>query len=59
MLILLLITIAIVILAGICFWAIDKFVSDARLGWLLKAFVVVIFAVAILQKWLPVLGVTL
>jgi hypothetical protein len=56
--ILVLINILIVVVVGaICFWAIDKFVRDGRLGNLLKLLVVLICLAAILQRVLPLLGV--
>jgi hypothetical protein len=53
-----LINVAIVIVVGaICFWAIDKFVRDGRLGNLLKLLVVLICVAAILQRVLPLIGI--
>ena len=55
-----LINVAIVIVVGaICFWAIDKFVRDGRLGNLLKLLVVLICVAAILQRVLPLIGINL
>ena len=56
----LLIRILITIVVGaICFWAIDKFVRDGRLANLLKILVVLICLASILQRLLPMMGVTL
>ena len=56
--IIVLINVAIVIVVGaICFWAIDKFVRDGRLGNLLKLLVVLICVAAILQRVLPLIGI--
>jgi hypothetical protein len=53
-----LISVLIVIVVGaICFWAIDKFVSDRRLTNLLKLLVVLICLGAILQRLLPLAGI--
>ena len=43
----------VVVIGAICFWAIDKFVSDGRLANLLKLLVVLICLAAILQRLLP------
>lgn len=45
------------VVGAICFWAIEKFVSDSRLRNLLKLLVVLICLAAILQRVLPLLGV--
>ena len=45
------------IVGAICFWAIDKFVNDARLANLLKLLVVLICVAAILQRVLPLAGI--
>jgi hypothetical protein len=45
------------IVGAICFWAIDKFVSDGRLANLLKLLVVLICLAAILQRVLPLAGI--
>jgi hypothetical protein len=45
------------IVGAICFWAIDKFVKDARLANLLKLLVVLICVAAILQRVLPLAGI--
>ncbi len=49
----------IVVIGAICFWAIEKFVRDGRLGNLLKILVVLICVLAIVQRLLPALGVNL
>jgi hypothetical protein len=38
------------IIGAICFWAIDRFVNEARLSNLLKLFVILICLAAILQR---------
>lgn len=48
----------IVIIGAICFYLIDRFVRDARLGNLLKILVILICLAAIVQRVLPVFGVT-
>ena len=45
------------VVGAICFWAIDKFVNEARLANLLKLLVVLICVVAILQRVLPLAGI--
>jgi uncharacterized membrane protein YvlD (DUF360 family) len=58
--ILVLINVLIIVVVGaIVFWVIDKFVPDGRLANLLKILVVLICLVAILQRLLPALGVSL
>ena len=53
-----LISVLIVVVVGaICFWAIDKFVTDRRLTNLLKLLVVLICLGAILQRVLPLAGI--
>ena len=47
----------IVVIGAICFYLIDKFVRDGRLGNLLKILVVLFCLAAILQRLLPILGV--
>jgi hypothetical protein len=49
----------IVVVGAILFWVIDRFVRDGRLANLLKILVVLICLVAILQRLLPALGVSL
>jgi hypothetical protein len=44
------------VVGAICFWAIERFVRDGRLANLLKILVVLICALAILQRLLPLLG---
>ncbi|MGA7999607.1 MAG: hypothetical protein WCA28_32490, partial [Bradyrhizobium sp.] len=48
----------IVVFGAICFWAIDKFARDRRLAQLLKLLVVLICIGAILQRVLPLLGMS-
>jgi uncharacterized membrane protein YwzB len=48
----------IVVFGAICFWAIDKFANDRRLAQLLKLLVVLICIGAILQRVLPLLGLS-
>ena len=48
----------IVVVGAICFWAIDNFVRDRRLGSLLKLLVVLVCLGAILQRVLPLAGVS-
>jgi hypothetical protein len=56
---LLLINILIIIVVGaICFYLIDRFVRDGRLGNLLKILVALICLAAIVQRLLPALGVS-
>jgi len=45
------------VVGAICFWAIDKFVREARLANLLKLLVVLICLASILQRVLPLAGV--
>ena len=45
------------IVGAICFWAIDKFVNEARLANLLRLLVVLICLAAILQRALPLAGI--
>jgi hypothetical protein len=45
------------VVGAICFWAIDRFVNEARLGNLLKLLVVLICLAAILQRLLPLAGI--
>lgn len=45
------------VVGAICFWAIEKFVKDSRLGNLLKLLVVLICVGAILQRVLPLVGI--
>jgi uncharacterized membrane protein YwzB len=48
----------IVVFGAICFWAIDKFANDQRLSQLLKLLVVLICLAAILQRVLPLIGLS-
>jgi hypothetical protein len=45
------------IIGAICFWAIDRFINEARLANLLKLLVVLICLAAILQRVLPLAGI--
>jgi hypothetical protein len=47
------------VVGAICFWAIDRFVREARLANLLKLLVVLICLASILQRVLPLAGVSL
>ena len=47
------------IVGAICFWAIDKFINEARLANLLKLLVVLDCLAAILQRVLPLAGIKL
>ena len=44
------------VVGAICFWAIDKFVRDARLAQLLKLLVVLLCLASILDRVLPMIG---
>ena len=57
MLLALIYVLIIVVIGAICFYPIDKFVRDGRLGNLLKILVVLFCLAAILQRLLPILGV--
>lgn len=46
----------IVVIGAICFWAIDRFVRDGRLGQLLKILVVLVCIAAIVQRLWPLIG---
>jgi uncharacterized membrane protein YvlD (DUF360 family) len=48
----------IVVVGAIVFWIIDKYVRDRRLANLLKLLVILVCLGAILQRLLPVLGVS-
>jgi hypothetical protein len=48
-----------IVVAAIVFWVIDKYVRDRRLSNLLKILVILIALVAILQRVLPLIGVSL
>jgi hypothetical protein len=56
MILLLINVLVIVVVGAICFWAIDKFVRDGRLGNLLKILVVLVCLAAILQRLWPLFG---
>ena len=56
MLILLINILVIIVVGAICFYLIDRFVRDGRLGNLLKILVGLICLAAIVQRLLPVLG---
>ncbi len=45
------------IVGALCFWIIDKFVSDGRLANLLKLLVILVCLAAILQRVLPLAGI--
>ena len=45
------------VIGAICFWAIEKFVSDRRLANLLKLLVVLICVASFLQRVLPLAGI--
>jgi hypothetical protein len=59
MLLVLINVLIIVVVGALVFYFIDKFVRDGRLANLLKILVVLICLVAILQRLLPALGVSL
>jgi hypothetical protein len=46
------------VVGAICFWVIEKFVNDGRLANLLKLLVVLVCLGAILQRVLPLAGIT-
>ena len=48
-----------IVVGAIVFWVIDKYVRDRRLANLLKLLVILVCIAAILQRLLPVLGVSL
>jgi hypothetical protein len=47
----------IIVIGAICFYLIDRFVRDGRLGNLLKILVALLCLAAIVQRLLPTLGV--
>jgi hypothetical protein len=47
------------VVGAICFWAIEKFIREARLANLLKLLVVLICLASILQRVLPFAGINL
>jgi uncharacterized membrane protein YvlD (DUF360 family) len=57
MLLALIYVLIVAVIGAICFYLIDKFVRDRRLGNLLKILVVLFCLAAILQRVLPILGV--
>ena len=48
----------IIVIGAICFYLIDRFVRDGRLGNLLKILVALFCLAAIVQRLLPILGVS-
>ena len=58
MLLVLINVLIIIVVGAILFWVIDKFVREGRLAYLLKLLVVLICLAAILQRLLPLLGVS-
>ena len=57
--ILVLINILVIVVVGaIVFWVIDKYVRERRLANLLKLLVILVCLAAILQRLLPMLGVS-
>jgi hypothetical protein len=58
MLLLLINVLIIVVVGAICFYLIDRFVRDGQLGNLLKILVVLICLAAIVQRVLPIFGVS-
>jgi hypothetical protein len=48
----------IVVVGAIVFWLIDKYVRERRLANLLKLLVILVCLAAILQRLLPMLGVS-
>ena len=48
---------ALIVVAGILWWVIDRFCGDARLGWLLKALVAIIVAIPIVRILFGIIGV--
>jgi hypothetical protein len=48
----------IVVVGAIVFWVIDKYVRERRLANLLKLLVILVCLAAILQRLLPMLGVS-
>jgi hypothetical protein len=48
----------IVVIGAIVFWVIDKYARDRRLANLLKLLVILVCVAAILQRLLPMLGVS-
>jgi hypothetical protein len=50
--------IIIVVVGAIVFWVIDKYVRERRLANLLKLLVILVCLAAILERLLPILGVS-
>jgi hypothetical protein len=46
------------VVGAICFWAIEQFVNNSRLANLLKLLVVLICVAAILERVLPLAGIS-
>jgi len=57
MLLALIYVLIVIVIGAICFYLIDRFVRDGRLGNLLKILVVLFCLAAILQRLLAILGV--
>ena len=57
MLLLLINILVIIVVGAIAFYLIDRFVRDGRLGNLLKILVALICLAAVVQRFLPALGV--
>ena len=57
MIIILIDALVVVVIGAICFYLIDRFVRDGRLGNLLKILVALLCLAAILQRLLPALGI--
>jgi uncharacterized membrane protein required for colicin V production len=57
MLLALIYVLIVIVIGAICFYLIDRFVRDGRLGNLLKILVALFSLAAILQRLLPILGV--
>jgi hypothetical protein len=47
-----------VVIGAILFWLIDRFIRDGRLANLLKILVVLVCLASILQRLLPMLGIS-
>jgi uncharacterized membrane protein YvlD (DUF360 family) len=58
MLLVLINVLIICVVGAICFWAIDRFVRDGRLANLLKILVVLVCVAAIVERVLPILGIS-
>ena len=57
MLLALIYVLIVIVIGAICFYLIDRFVRDGRLGNLLKILVALFCLAAIPQRLLPILGV--